>query len=132
MTWTDALEIVVARTSHVAFRRACADANPDVAKRDACRSAMIELAIAPSAPPAYPSLARQLTSAASAAGRTIAAVATGRPSTVDDVETRRRLALCHVCPKYVASDDRCAVCGCRAAWKARLANEHCPLPEPLW
>lgn len=87
MNWEKALEIVVTQTRHERYRDLVADSHPD---REIWRNRMVEKATGviqtytgnnADAPPAYPSLARQLTSAAGAAGRTIAAVATGQPVT---------------------------------------------------
>lgn len=53
MDWQDAVEILVARTRHEAWRRLCSDENADAASRDACRRSVITLAggIPPALPP---------------------------------------------------------------------------------
>lgn len=79
-----------------------------------------------------PSLPTQLGTALGAGARMVGAMMAGAAVRVLDEEYARRLAICHGCEFYDAQADRCEVCGCVAAWKARLATEHCPLSEPRW
>ncbi len=44
MDWSEALEIIVARTRHERFRWLCSDANPEADQRDGYRATMIEQA----------------------------------------------------------------------------------------
>ena len=76
----------------------------------------------------YPSLATM-------AGNAIKAVAgfvADGFKVASEEEQSRRLAICHQCPKYDATQDRCFICGCVASWKARIASQHCPLETPRW
>ena len=127
MTWQDALELVVARTGHEAYRRLCADDNPDARQRDGYRRVVVKKA-GGEVPAAYPPLLEQAGTAARALGR---AVRSGFKA-VDDAEHARRLAICEACEHFDPKRGRCRKCGCKARWKARLATEHCPLPEPRW
>jgi hypothetical protein len=57
MSWSDALEIVVGRTKHEAYRRQCSDENtsPPPNDRDAYRALMVRLASdPPNVPSQYP------------------------------------------------------------------------------
>jgi hypothetical protein len=79
-----------------------------------------------------PSIATQVGTAATALYRAGAAAIAGNPVLVDAAEHARRLAICHGCEYYDRAHDKCAVCGCVASWKSRLAQEHCPLSQPKW
>jgi hypothetical protein len=45
MRWTEALDIIIARTGHERYRDLCADDNPDVVQRDAYRGLVVRLAL---------------------------------------------------------------------------------------
>jgi hypothetical protein len=123
----EALNVVIAETGHEKYRWLVSDANPDVAKREHYRKRIIERAN-----PKPPSLVTTIANAAGAANRVIHAAIHGQALVVDNEEQDRRLAICHGCPKYIADQDKCSVCGCVGRWKTRLRTEHCPLPEPKW
>ena len=82
--------------------------------------------------PALPSLGKMAGNLVKSAGTAIHAAVRGKTAlrTVDEVQGC--MALCESCEFFRLSDRRCSKCGCRAQWKARLANWHCPLPEPKW
>ena len=84
----------------------------------------------------YPPITKQVGNAIEAAGRLAAAWFTGQETTVDSEEATRRLAICMECSKFDHAAARCVLCGCSMPLKARLATEHCPLPEseggPKW
>src|SRR5437879_5762329 len=123
MTWTEAVETVVARTGHERYRELCADDRPD---HEAWRAKVIAKVTGQPAPaPSYPSLATQ---AGNAIGAAVRFVASGG-ATVDQAEQERRLGICRECEHFDAEQGRCRVCGCFAKLKARLESEHCPLPE---
>ncbi len=137
MDWPEALETVIARTKHERYRDMCADGQPhaEVWRRRMLRMAgqpAPEPAREPAPQPSYPSMMTQAFSAVRAVGGIVSSVVHGETVGVSDEEQSRRLAICHECPRYIKSDDRCEVCGCVASWKTRLAHQHCPLPEPLW
>jgi hypothetical protein len=78
--------------------------------------------------PAYPSKLEQLGNVAAAVKNWMASGFAG----VDQAEQARRLAVCHGCPHYDASQDRCTLCGCVMTWKVKLESEHCPDVPPRW
>jgi hypothetical protein len=140
--WTEALEIVVARTRHEPYRLLTADDHPD---RDIWRQRMVEKAtgVTPGLPPApvvsqpvYPSALEMAGNALGAAGRFVAAWWKGDQTTVDTKEVERRLTICMSCPKFDRGQVRCTICGCFSKFKTKLATEHCPLPPeeggPKW
>lgn len=49
---------------------------------------------------------------------------------VEDPVREARLACCHACEHYRASDDRCLVCGCLMCVKAAVKFTDCP--RGLW
>jgi hypothetical protein len=126
MTWTEALEIVVARTRHERYRELCADDRPD---HEVWRAKVVELA---GTPAEYPPLLAQARNAAGALGRVASALAHGRQVVASAEEQGRRLSICRDCPEFVAADVRCLRCGCALPLKARLQIEHCPLDPPRW
>jgi len=131
MTWETALD-KLANHPHVAqFQRLCSDDYHDREVRDAWRTKIIGMASGKpaEATPSYPPLWREAANLAGSVGRMASAAFHHQKIVVDQAEHRRRLAICHACDRYVKKDDRCSVCGCRASWKARLAKDHCPLPE---
>jgi hypothetical protein len=79
-----------------------------------------------------PSALGGLGNAAAAAGRAVRAAVTGQPVFVAESAKAARLALCAACPEFKPDAGRCAVCGCRMAYKASLATERCPLEPPKW
>lgn len=76
----------------------------------------------------YPSIATQAVTAARAAAR----FAASGFALTSDVEIRQRLAICHGCDHYDASQDRCFQCGCAISLKIKMASESCPLTPPKW
>jgi hypothetical protein len=75
-------------------------------------------------PPAgYPRLATQAGNLAKAVGRFVASGL----KVVDRAEFDRRRAICEACDKYDVEQARCRICGCKTAYKLRMATEHCPL-----
>jgi hypothetical protein len=123
MTWTEALDILVARTRHERYRQLCAEDHPD---HEVWRARVVSEATGQ--PIEYPSVATQVGNALGAAARFVASGG----AVVSEEEQARRLAICGQCEHFDAEAGRCKVCGCIARWKARLATEHCPLPEPKW
>jgi hypothetical protein len=49
---------------------------------------------------------------------------------VNDEVYQQRIDICNVCDKRV--EDRCTICGCFIAKKARWASEQCPDDPPRW
>ena len=142
-----ALEIVVARTKFERYRWLCSEANTLAAPNDRAswrswvsgqaRSDPVPYVMPPlppprptTAPPPLPGILAQAGNALAAAGRVVAAVATGQAVAVDQAEQERRLAICRSCQWH--DNGRCELCGCVASLKARLSTEHCPLPAPKW
>jgi hypothetical protein len=123
MNWTEALEIVVARTRHDAYRALCDEDNPDVTSRDAYRSLMISMASEEPVNQSYPSWWTQITSAA---GAVVEFAASGF-KVATEAEQADRLAICQACEHYDAEADRCRKCGCFSAVKAWVAVQHCPI-----
>lgn len=85
------------------------------------RHARIVLGVA-DRPPSYPPAIVQ---AGNALGAAAAFILDGF-RTADDAEQARRLAICHACEHYDASQHRCRACGCFADLKARVASSSCP------
>lgn len=127
MDWREALEVVVARTKHEPFRRACADDHP---QRETWRARMIEMATG--APPAYPPILAMAGTGIAAAGRAAAAFVRREPVFVLEPEYERRLAICRSCEHFDAAQARCRLCGCYARVKLSLLAERCPLDPPKW
>lgn len=78
----------------------------------------------------YPSLPRQLATAAGAVGRVIEAVATGQPVLVPIEKQQDRLAICRACEFLDVEQARCTRCGCHLpgiTGKTALATEACPI-----
>jgi hypothetical protein len=130
--WEDALEMNVARTGTVAYRTKCAESHPN---HEHWRKEMIRMATDTKT---YPPITAQIGNALNAAGRAIAAVATGQPVLVPDSVYGEREAVCetNTCGKYDAAQHRCIICGCRTKAKLRGAQEECALvmigEKPLW
>jgi hypothetical protein len=127
LNWEQALERNVARTGTVSYRAKCAESHPN---HEHWRKEMIRMATEPA--PQYPPMAQQVQNALGAAGRAIAAVATGHPVLVPDSVYEEREAICRTCDKYDAAQRRCSLCGCKTQVKLRAAQEECPLSVPLW
>lgn len=111
MDWTQALEIVVARTGVERYRELCEGDSEQAGKY---RALMIRLA--------YPPLIEQAGNAARAAA---GFVASGF-ALADEAEQSRRLAICGGCEFFASDANRCAKCGCGLSLKARLASSSCP------
>jgi len=75
----------------------------------------------------YPSLFQQATNLAHAAGSVMASVVRGEPISVPQEEQDRRLAICHACEFWDATQERCSKCGCFGQWKTWLASQKCPI-----
>ena len=130
MDWPEALDLVIGRTRHEAYRGKCADSHPD---HLAWRRRMIEQATGQATTPAeYPSLWRMAGNLAGAAGRVVAAAVKGEPIRVTPEVYHARLAICQGCEQYDHAKGRCRICGCWTSRKLALATESCPLPEPKW
>jgi hypothetical protein len=54
MSWTDALELVVAATGHERYRWLCSEDNPDPGSRDGYRGLMVRLSAGDEAAPSAP------------------------------------------------------------------------------
>ena len=131
MTFVDAL-LALKDHSHIEhFRAKCDDANPDALAREAWRAKVIRMASGDETPQ-YPPIARQVKRVLGAAGRSIGAAVTGGVVLRSDAEQAACLAICHECEHFDHGRGRCMICGCFARLHARLAREHCPLPEPKW
>jgi len=126
MNWKTALDLVVARTGHERFRVLCADAWPDHA---AYRRLVLRMASSYGLGLKYPSLIQQGTNAVKAVGSVVASVARGEPVTVPQEEQDRRLAICHACEFWDATQGRCSKCGCFGQWKTWLASQRCPIEK---
>lgn len=124
MDWTEATEIVVARTGYRHYRKLVADDHP---QREQWRQRMI--AVATGEHVKAPPLLTQASNLAGALGRIAVAAATGQTVFVDAAEAARRLDLCRACHHLV--NGRCLVCGCNQL-KLQLKTEHCPLDPPRW
>ena len=75
----------------------------------------------------YPSLIQQAKNAVQAAGSVVASVVRGETISVSQEEQDRRLAICHVCEFWDASQQRCSKCGCFGQWKTWLSSQQCPV-----
>jgi hypothetical protein len=89
MSWEDALEIVLAMTSHGRFRWLCSDENPDAQSREDHRRLMVQIATGDPAP----------------------AGAVSDQARMPATDALRLLARMNACP----SRTRDAVCGCSGA-----------------
>ena len=75
MTYTEALKAIASHSGYAQLAQLCAEDNPDHRKRDKYRGLVIRLAT----PGAFPPPLEQVKNAAMAAGRVVAAAATGQP-----------------------------------------------------
>ncbi len=130
MEWPEALELVLERTKHEPFRKACADGSPNA---EIWRARILTIAGQPTPDPVreYPSLVKQAGNALGAIGRAVGAVVAGEPVKVAGDVYEARTAICEACSEYDAAADRCRACGCHGV-KRRLATERCPLDPPKW
>jgi hypothetical protein len=129
--WTEALDLVVARTGHVRYRELCADEHPE---HEIHRRRVIEKATGmPPTPEGYPSLFAQTRNLAGAVGRVISAVVQGQAVKVEPSVYYERLAICRSCEHNGEAPlgFRCKLCGCRGL-KLELAPEQCPDNPPRW
>jgi hypothetical protein len=128
--WKIAIEHEVAKSKHERWRALCDESHPNHKNN---RDHVLKMANGwkPESPQ-YPSAIKQVGNALGAAGRAIAAVATGQPVFVPDSVYSEREATCRTCEKYDAAQRRCSLCGCKTQVKLRAAQEECPLPVPLW
>lgn len=120
MNWTEALEIVVGRTGHEAYRAACADDHP---QHEVWRARMVAKATGIKSDPAYPSLGTMAVNAARAAA---GFVASGF-AIASEEEQARRLAVCRECEYFRPEHVRCAKCSCFINLKKRIQSSHCPI-----
>lgn len=129
MEWTEALDLVVARTGHERYRVLCAADHPDheIHRRRAIEKAT-GLVARPE--PQYPSLFRQAANLAGAAVRAVGAAVRGEPVRAPDAVIEQRAAICLPCEfngeRRVPGRIRCTKCGCGGA-KLTLATEACPV-----
>lgn len=75
--------------------------------------------------PALPSAGAMAWTAAKAAASEAAARFRGEPA-LNEKEISRRFVICTGCENFRASDNRCSLCGCFAAYKTRLRSQNCP------
>jgi hypothetical protein len=125
MTWQEALEIVVARTKAQPFRAACADDQPNAAKREACRKAVIRMAAGESGQ-SYPSRQEMVGNLFRSA---LGWARSGFKIAPREVR-RERLATCEPCEKWDSIRKACRVCGCKTSAKVYVLSDKCPLN--LW
>lgn len=82
----------------------------------------------------FPSLGRQLRNAALAAGRVVAAAASGERVMAPNAVRIARLLACDTCEHLAGG--RCKLCGCCVGGtvldKAMWATEGCPARPPKW
>lgn len=122
MDWTEALELVIARTKHEPYRALCDESHPN---HLAWRAKIVAKAEA-MADPQYPSLIVQAGNVARAAGRVVAAIAKGDQVLAPEPVREQRLAICEACEFFDANQRRCTKCGC-GGLKVHLATERCPV-----
>jgi hypothetical protein len=137
ITWEEALEKVIAKTGHEAYRKLCSSDNPDVKQRDIYRKRIIEKATGikesiikkkTSKKIEYPPIYKQVMSF----GKTVLDFAASGFEMSSEEETKRRYSICETCEWFAKNDRRCTKCGCSAALKTRILSSHCPLPDPKW
>ncbi len=75
-----------------------------------------------------PTLSKNVSNIARAAGRVVKAIVTHKSIRVSDEEKERRLSICRDCEFYTANG-RCEKCGCFIRFKTRLETEHCPIEK---
>jgi len=78
--------------------------------------------------PALPTLPAMAANATRAAIAEAKALYHGSPPVSEDT-IAARLAICHDCPQFLPNQNRCTLCGCYTALKARLRSQHCPLQK---
>jgi hypothetical protein len=155
MEWQEALEIVIAKTKHEAYRKACADENPQA---EIWRHRMLVKAGQEphngngqefqfpaqivsqneqssqhgSTDVSNPSLLTQAVNVVGAATRVVTAIATGRDIKVPSHIYTQRTIICKSCEHYDCECDKCKICGCYRL-KRELATEKCPIDKwPTW
>ncbi len=80
-------------------------------------------------PPSLPSVGVMAANVARSAVAELKARISGQPEVPAD-EIARRLAICQACANFIPGQNRCSLCGCYAALKARMRSQHCP--ESQW
>jgi hypothetical protein len=73
-------------------------------------------------PPPVPQMAANLVRAAADEGK---ALLSGTPPVTAEA-IAARMETCRACEHFIHGQNRCALCGCFAALKARLRSQHCP------
>jgi hypothetical protein len=123
MNWTEALEIVVAKTSVERYRWLCSDEYHDHAK---WRTEMIRMSSGDDSPQ-YPPIAIQ----ASNLFRSAIGWARSGFKLAPKAVRAERQAICDLCEKWDKVQRRCRACGCTSL-KPWAASSRCPLPDPKW
>jgi hypothetical protein len=75
------------------------------------------------APPPVPQMATNLARAAADEAKAIFSGA----SVVPQASIAARMETCRACEHFIHGQNRCALCGCFAALKARMRSQHCPV-----
>ena len=73
-----------------------------------------------------PSLLEQAKNATKAVGRAVKAKAKGEQVLVTDRVKANRQKICNGCEFYDSHSRRCSKCGCKTAYKLKMATEECP------
>jgi hypothetical protein len=74
-------------------------------------------------PPPVPEMAASLARAAADEAK---AIFLGAPA-VPQESIAARMEICRACEHFIPGQNRCALCGCFAALKARMRSQHCPV-----
>ena len=118
MTPAEALEIVVAHTKHERFRVLAEDPRTGEWFVSMAHRIEVERAGETHLPPLWKQ-------AVNFAGAVVTHIAAGLPE-VDQPTFEARLATCRACPELVG-ESRCSLCGCQMGFKAKWADQRCPL-----
>jgi hypothetical protein len=77
-------------------------------------------------PQRLPPITEQARNFISAMGQEIKAIATSQEP-VSETEIHNRINICSSCEHFRHQDQRCSLCGCFMAFKARLRSQDCPI-----
>jgi hypothetical protein len=75
--------------------------------------------------PTPPSVPEMVANLARATADEVKARFSGVP-TISEETIAERMGTCRACEHFIHDQNRCALCGCFAALKARLRSQHCP------
>lgn len=122
MKWTEAIELVIARTAHERYRELCHESHPE---HEQWREIVVRRAQDQSGLPPLRTQAANL-------GQSLWSWAVSGFSMASDEEFSRRITICESCEHWLPEERRCGKCACYMDVKALIKTSHCPLEPPKW